>query len=138
MPPSISSKEPRFGRRIDPVTNTFENRLTQVSKFKHPEKNNFIFRLSHFLKKTSPKKTSEIAPAYHRLFRTVPGIVKMVFAHFHARMASVTGFKSEGFLLWDSFCVHKNPDRRSYGCKPAVECICNDSGKDLALCTGQK
>ena len=57
IPPTISSKEPRFGRRIDPVTNTFENRLTQVSKFKHPEKNNFIFRLSHFLKKTSPKKT---------------------------------------------------------------------------------
>ena len=24
------SKEPRFGRRIDPVTNTFENRLSQV------------------------------------------------------------------------------------------------------------
>ena len=30
IPPSKSSKEPRFGRRIDPVTNTFENRLTQV------------------------------------------------------------------------------------------------------------
>ena len=34
--PPISSKEPRFGRRIDPVTNTFENRLTQVKRFEIP------------------------------------------------------------------------------------------------------
>ena len=36
VPPIISSKEPRFGRRIDPVTNTFENRLTQVKRFEIP------------------------------------------------------------------------------------------------------
>ena len=32
----------------------------------------------------------------------------------------------------------KIPNKRSYGCKPTVECICGDSGKDLTVYTGQK
>ena len=63
----------------------------------------------------------------------------MVFVHFHARMASATGFKSEGFFTVDfSVDTYENPDRRSYGCKPAVECICSDSGKDLSVYTSKK
>ena len=39
------SKEPRFGRRIDPVTNTFENRLSQVNSFQVQDK---LIKVSDF------------------------------------------------------------------------------------------
>ena len=71
------SKEPRFGRRIDPVLNTFENRLSQVKTlgFWLGTEIDRIFRLWRFLKKISWNKTSKTARMLHRQFKMVTGIV---------------------------------------------------------------